>query len=125
MISYARHAHFAPYTIHFLQTCGEIGATNRWLGSHTSSHILMQLAVKLRWLHLRDHFPSPLLHMAASMILNMVPYVDVVLIFVGRMLGGETHWLDVSLGNENSHTFYAPHFNRSMGDGLPCYVFQQ
>ena len=35
----------------------------------------------MHWLHLRDHFPSPLLHMAASMILIMVPYVAVVLIW--------------------------------------------
>ena len=47
MIYYARHDHFAPYTIYFLQTCEEIGAASKWLGGLTSCHFLMQLRVKL------------------------------------------------------------------------------
>ena len=39
--SFAEHAYFAPYTIHFLQTCEEIGAAIKWLGNHTSCHFLM------------------------------------------------------------------------------------
>ena len=35
MISYAWYAQFAPYTIHLLQACEEIGATNKWLGNHS------------------------------------------------------------------------------------------
>ena len=56
------------------------------------------------------------------MILIMIPYVDVVLIFVGNMFGGETHWLDVSMGNEISHTFYASCFKGSMGDDMATTV---
>ena len=51
--------------------------------------------------------------MAASMILIMVPYVDDVLIIVGHMIGGKTHGLDVSIGNETSHTSSC--FRKSMG----------
>ena len=45
-----------------------------------------------------DHFISPLLHMVASMTLIMIPYAEDVITFVGDMVGGETHMLDVSLG---------------------------
>ena len=57
----------------------------------------------MHWLQLRDHCPSPLLHMTASRVLIMVPYVDVFFILVGSMIGGMPHWLDVSLGGEISH----------------------
>ena len=62
---------------------------------------------------MRDHCPSTLLHMEASMTLIMIPYVDDVLIIVGDMTGGMTHWLDVSVGNETSHISSC--FRRSMG----------
>ena len=82
----------------------------------------MQLGVKLHWLHLRDHCPSPLLHMATSMMLIMIPFVDVVIIFSGSMIGGETHWLDVSLGEEISHTFCITCSKGSMGDDMATIV---
>ena len=56
---FAKHAHFAPYTIHFLQTCEEIGVESKWLRSHIIFHFMLQLRVKLCWLHLRDHCPYP------------------------------------------------------------------
>ena len=65
-------------------------------------------------MHLRDHFPSPLLlHMAASMTFIMIPYVDDVLIIFGDMIGGMTHRLDVSIGNETSNIYSC--FKGSMG----------
>ena len=90
-ISYGGHIHIAHYIINLLQTCEEIGAASKWWGGHPSFHFLWQLRVKLHWLHLRDHFPSPLLHMAANMILLMVPLVDIAKYFLGSMIGGETH----------------------------------
>ena len=72
---------------------------------------------------MRDHCPSPLLHMAASMTLIVIPYVDDVLIFVGNMIGGKAHWLDVSMGEEISHTFYASCFKGSMGDGIVTTIY--
>ena len=71
---------------------------------------------------MRDHCPSPLLHMAASMTLIMIPYAEDVLIVVGNMIGGETHWLDVSLGEEISHTFCTTCFKGSMGDDMATIV---
>ena len=53
------------------------------------------------------------------MILIMVPYVAIVLIFIGSMIGGETHWLDVSFGEEDSHTFCITCSNGSMGGDMP------
>ena len=52
------------------------------------------------------------------MILIMVPYVFVVLIFIGSMFGGEEHWLDVSFGKEDSHTFCITCSNGSMGGDM-------
>ena len=56
--------------------------------------------------------------MAASMILIVVPYVFVVLTFIGSMIGGETHWLDVSFGEEDPHNFYITCSNGSMGGDM-------
>ena len=78
----------------------------------------MAVGVKLHWLHMRDHYPSPLFYMAASMISIMIPYVEDVLIFVGSMVGGEIHWLDVSFGEVISHTFCTTCFKGSMEDVL-------
>ena len=52
--------------------------------------------------------------MVASMVLIMVPYVAVVLVFIGSMIGGMTHWLDVSLGGEISHIVCIACSNGSM-----------
>ena len=35
----------------------------------------------------------------------MIPFADVVLSFMESMIGGETHWVDVFFGKEDSHTF--------------------
>ena len=67
---------------------------------------------------MRDDFPSPLLHMASSMIIIVVPYVGVVLIFIGSMIGRETHWLDLSLGKEIHHTFCTTSSKGSMGGDM-------
>ena len=45
----------------------------------------------MHWLHMRDHFTSPLLYMVASMTLVMIPYAKKVLNFFENMVGGETH----------------------------------
>ena len=55
---------------------------------------------------MRDHCPSPLLYMEASMVLLMIPHAEDVLIFVGGMVRGETHLLGVSLGEGSPHFFY-------------------
>ena len=77
--------------MHLLQAWKKDGAANKCWEKHLSYHIQWQLGVKMRWLHMRDHYPSPLLHMEASMISIMIPYAEDVLIFVGNMIGGETH----------------------------------
>ena len=41
IVSFSEHAHFAPYTIHFLQNCDEIGAASKWLRRHTLCHSLV------------------------------------------------------------------------------------
>ena len=46
-----------------------------------------------------DYDPPPLLHLIVYVSLVLIPYVDDVLISVGDMIGGMTHWLDVSIGN--------------------------
>ena len=71
---------------------------------------------------MRDHCSSPLLHMVAIMTLFMIPYAEDVLIFVGNMIGGETHWLDVSFGEENPHTFCTTSFKGSMGKDMATIV---
>ena len=87
-----------PTILHLLQACKKDGAANKCWGEHLSYHILWQLGGKLHWLHMRDHCPSPLLYMAASMILLMIPHAEDVLIFMGGIFGGEAHLFDVSLG---------------------------
>ena len=60
--------------------------------------------------------------MAASMTLIMIPYAKNVLIFVEDILGGDTHWLDVSLGEEISHTLCTTCFKGSMGKNMATIV---
>ena len=103
-----------PTILHLLQTCKKKWTTNKCGEKHLLYHILWQLGVKLHWLHLRDHCPSPLFHIAASMTLIMIPYAKGVLIFVGNMIGRKTNWLDVSLGEEISHAFCTTCFKGSM-----------
>ena len=72
----------------------------------------------MHWLQLRDHYPSPLLHMAASMVLLMVPYVSIVPAFMRSMLGRETHWMDVSFGRKYLHIICSTCYKGSMGDNM-------
>ena len=109
---------FTPIIKHLLQACNKDGPANKCWEKHFSYHILWQLGVKICWFHLRDHCPSPLLHMAASMTLIMIPYAEIFLIFVWNMDGGKTHWLDVSLGKGISQTFCTTCFKGGMG----CYM---
>ena len=67
---------------------------------------------------MRDHFPSHLLHMAASMILILVPYVAKFSIYVGSMFWRETHWMDVSFGKDDSHLVCSTCSKGSMGDSM-------
>ena len=69
-------------------------------------------------LHFRDHFPYPLPHMTASMVLIMVHYVVVVFLFVERMIGGMAHFMDVSLGGEISHIICIACSNGSMREHM-------
>ena len=71
---------------------------------------------------MRDPYPSPLLHMAAIMISIMIPYAEDGIIFVGNMVGRKTHWWDVSLGEEISHTFCTTCFRGSMGKDMATIV---
>ena len=52
------------------------------------------------------------------MMLIMIPFADIVLIFIGSMIGGDTHWLYVSLGEDISHTFCITCSKGSMGDDV-------
>ena len=52
---YGGHAHCTPYIIYSLHTYEEIGAAGKWLRSHSFDQSLLQLRVKLCWLHLRDY----------------------------------------------------------------------
>ena len=44
--------------------------------------------------------------------------LDVVLAFLGSMIGGETHWVDVFFGKEDPHTFYITCSKGSMGGDM-------
>ena len=52
------------------------------------------------------------------MILLMVPLVDIAKAFPRSMIGGETHWVNVSSEGENSHTLCTTCSKGSMGDGM-------
>ena len=56
--------------------------------------------------------------MVAIMVLIMVPYVVVVLVFIGSMIGGMAHWLVVSLGEEISHIVCITCSKWSIGDDM-------
>ena len=64
---------------------------------------------KLHYNHLGDFWYFSELNETFSIslieILIMISFVDMVLILIESMIG-ETHWLDVSLGKEISHTFF-------------------
>ena len=99
MMSYSGCAQLAPHIIHILQACERIGEARKWLGNHLSYHILRNLGVKLHWFHLWDYDSPPVFHMAASVSLILIPYVDNVLIIVVGMIGGMTHGLDGPIGS--------------------------
>ena len=61
--------------------------------------------------------------MAASMILLMIPHAEDVLIFVGNMVGGETHLLGVSLGEESPYIFCTTCSKGSMGNYMATIVY--
>ena len=65
---------------------------------------------------MRDQCPLHLLHMAANMIFIIAPYVADFPTYVGSMVGGETHCMSVSYGEEDSLTFYSTCSDGSMGD---------
>ena len=117
-IYYGGHTHGTPCIIHFLHTYEEIGAAGKWLRSHTFYQSLLQLRVKLCWLHLRDHFPSHLLHMAASMILIFAPYGSNFSVFMRSMLEREANYVDVSFEGEIPHTICTTCSKGSMGYGM-------
>ena len=75
---------------------------------------------KISLVALERNFPSMVLHMATSMTLIVVPYIDDVII-AGDMIGGKTHRLDVSIGNETSHISSC--FRRSMGNYMDATLY--
>ena len=74
-IYYGGHTLCTPDIIHFLHAYEEIGAVDKWLRSHTFYQSLLQLRVKLCWLHLRDHCPSHFLHMETILFSFFLPMV--------------------------------------------------
>ena len=52
---------------------------------------------------MREHLPSYLAHMVASMLLLMIPQAEDVLIFVWGIVGGKAHLLNVPLGGGAPH----------------------
>ena len=66
---------------------------------------MMQSGDLLRWFHMWDYDPPPSLHLIVYVSLVLITHDDVDLNFVGDMIGGMTHWLDVSIGNETSHIY--------------------
>ena len=74
---------------------------------------MMQSGDLLRWFHMWDYDPPPSLHLIIYVLRVLIPHDDDALIFVRNMIGGMTHWLDVSIGNENSHIYSC--FKKRMG----------
>ena len=74
-------------------------------------------------MHIREHLPSHLPYMAASMILILIPYDGNVLI-LWNMVGGEAHLLDVSLGEEAPHSFFTIFLHGSMRNCMVTMVDQ-
>ena len=64
---------------------------------------------------MRNHSPTHLLHMAASMMLILAPYATIP-ILMRSMVGRETHWLGVSLGGDESLSFCSECSKGSMID---------
>ena len=108
---------FTPITKHLLKAFKKDGAASKCWRKHLSSSIPWQLRVKLHWLHMRRHIPSPLSYMVDSMILIMIPHAEDVLI-LGNMVGGETHLWNVSLGKGVSHILCTTCYRGSMGDHM-------
>ena len=67
---------------------------------------------------MREHIPSYLSHMAASILLVMIPQVEYVLIFVGGIVGGKAHLLNVPLGEGVPHSYCIACFHGSMRFGM-------
>ena len=63
---------------------------------------------------MRENIPSYLSHMVASILLIMIPQAEDVLIFVGGIVGGKAHLLNVPLGEGVHHSFFIACFNGSM-----------
>ena len=61
----------------------------------------------MRWFHMWDYDPPPVLHMVAYVSLIMIPYIDDVLIIIVGMIGGMMHGLNVPIGSEILHIYYA------------------
>ena len=65
--------YFTPTMMYILQAFQRHEAEKKCWGRHLSYLILWKLRIKLRWLHMREHLPHYLAHMAASMLLLMIP----------------------------------------------------
>ena len=95
---------FTPTMMYILQAFQRHEAANKCWGRHLSYLVLWQLRIKLCSLHMREHIPSYLSHMAALILLIMIPQAEYVLIFVGGIVGGKAHSLNVPLGEGVPHS---------------------
>ena len=78
---------------------------SKWWENHLTHLDLMQSVDLLLWFHLWDYDPPPSLCLIIYVLLILIRHDDDALIFVGNMIGGMTHWLSVSIGNETSHIY--------------------
>ena len=106
--------YFTPPMMYILQEFPRNKETKKCWGRHLSYLFLWQLRIKLCWLHMREHIPSYLSQMAASMLLIIIPQAKYVLIFVGGIVGGKAHLLNVPLGEGVPHSFCIACFHGSM-----------
>ena len=95
--------------------------------SHLSRNNLPCYFLKLQWGRLRCDYlgdcwylPAPHETFSISLILMLIiiPFVYVVISFMGNMIGGETHWVDVFFGEEDPHTFCITCSKGSMGGDM-------
>ena len=70
------------------------------------------------------YFPAPheTFNIPLILMLIMISFVDIDIIFMGSMIGRETHGLDVSFWEEDSHIFCFACSNGSMGGDMATTV---
>jgi len=105
----------APNITHLLKTCENNMEASKWWGNHLPYHYLRKSGDKLRWFHMWDYDPPPLLHMEDYIYLVLIPYIDDVLIHFMGMIGGGMKVLDVPFWRYIVHVSYASCFRENIG----------